>query len=161
MEHEKYFNREGTIAFKLWLYSIAIEALKKEPNLERVRFLHWEISQYLQSHWVRKKATEEERGDLQSIMAEIDDMKKDLEMMTEDVPGVQTESDILFRLWLFGQAFEALQAAKEPLNKEKVEALAREVGTFSSSHLVELHANDGQRKEIKDMMEKIDFLLRS
>jgi len=68
---EKYFKKEGLIAFRLWMFSLATDALKKNPNKEKAITLREQVVEFSESAWVSARGTKEERADLQSF---IDDL---------------------------------------------------------------------------------------
>ena len=68
---EKYFNKEGMIAFRLWMFALGLNALKQTPNKEKAAALCDRVVEFSESAWVSAKGTKEEKADIQSL---IDDL---------------------------------------------------------------------------------------
>ena len=68
MMKKKYFEKEGEIAFRLWVFSLAVAELEANPNQEKARNLYDKVATFSTSPWMEIKSTEEERRDLQKLI---------------------------------------------------------------------------------------------
>lgn len=68
---EKYFKKDGPIAFRLWMFGLALQQLKKTPNKEKATFLLGKVVEFSESAWISARGTKDERDDLQKV---IDDL---------------------------------------------------------------------------------------
>lgn len=66
---EKYFNQSGEIAFRLWMFANAIEALKKTPNQEKADNLKGKITAF--SVVVNKDGSAENQQDIKAMLADL------------------------------------------------------------------------------------------
>lgn len=65
---EKYFRRDGPIAFRLWMYAVVIEELEKNPNKPKAISVRERIIEFSESAWVTTRGTTEERADIQKMI---------------------------------------------------------------------------------------------
>lgn len=68
---EKYFEREGYTAFKLWIFALALENLSKNANKSKAASLREKIIEFSESAWMSARGTTDEKKDLQQIIDEI------------------------------------------------------------------------------------------
>lgn len=68
---EKYFTKEGPIAFKLWVFAVAVEELSKGMNKSKAISLRERIIEFSESAWLTSRGTKEEKQDIQQM---IDDL---------------------------------------------------------------------------------------
>ena len=69
---EKFFNQTGEAAFRIWMFSLAVEYLKKHPgNAEKVANLSEKVKTFASGNWVKFNATAEEKDNLQQILADL------------------------------------------------------------------------------------------
>ena len=74
---QKFFNQTGETAFRLWIFSLALEDLKKQPkNAEKLSNLLNKVSTFARGNWVKFNASEEEKEALKSIVAELEQLEK-------------------------------------------------------------------------------------
>lgn len=66
---EKYFNASGEIAFRLWMFANAVEALKANPNKEKAKNLKSKMENF--SAVVAAKGSSENAKDLKALIAEL------------------------------------------------------------------------------------------
>ena len=65
----KYFQRTGEIAFRLWMFSNAVEALKANPNEEKAENLKLKMKAF--SAIVKEKGTSENQSDIEAFIKEL------------------------------------------------------------------------------------------
>ncbi|MBP5698919.1 MAG: hypothetical protein J6W96_05285 [Alphaproteobacteria bacterium] len=65
---EKYFKKEGVIAFRLWAFVTMTLELYDDPVEEKVEMLYGKVIDFYDSIWMETKATDEERKDIQKII---------------------------------------------------------------------------------------------
>lgn len=63
----KYFNRNGEIAFRMWLFASSLAILERMPNLGKVTNLLAKVNDFGGSDLFRTQATAEEKADLAEI----------------------------------------------------------------------------------------------
>ena len=66
---EKYFKATGEIAFRLWMFANAVEALKANPNQEKAQNLKAKMETF--SSVVAEKGTLENLDDIKALIAEL------------------------------------------------------------------------------------------
>lgn len=66
---EKYFNLNGEIAFRMWMFANAVEALKAAPNAEKAENLKAKMVAF--SAVVAEKGTPENMKDIVALIAEL------------------------------------------------------------------------------------------
>lgn len=78
----EYLRKEGEIAFRLWLFTEAVQALKKAqteegvPCYEKVDKLYDKVVSFSDSSWMEVKSTPKEREDLQKLIDELTIMQR-------------------------------------------------------------------------------------
>ena len=65
----KYFNATGEIAFRLWMFANAVEALKKTPNSEKAANLKGKMTAF--SAVVKEKGSKENYEDITALINEL------------------------------------------------------------------------------------------
>lgn len=69
---EKYFKASGETAFRLWIFSMALEELKKQPkNIEKTTALLEKVQKFANGNWVKFNASDEQKDDLNTILNEL------------------------------------------------------------------------------------------
>lgn len=63
----KYFNRDGEIAFRMWIFASSLAALERIPNLGKVTNLLAKINAFAADNLFKVNATAEEKADLETI----------------------------------------------------------------------------------------------
>lgn len=66
---KKYFNATGEIAFRLWMFANAVEALKATPNEEKARHLKSKMETF--SAVITEKGTPENQKDIKELISEL------------------------------------------------------------------------------------------
>ena len=66
---EKYFNATGEIAFRLWMFANAVEALKATPNEEKAKNLKSKMETF--SAVIAEKGTPENLTDIKALINEL------------------------------------------------------------------------------------------
>ena len=73
---QKFFRKEGETAFRLWIFSMALAELKKQPqNAEKLNRVLEKVEEFTRSNWVKFNATDEEKKSLQTILTELQHLK--------------------------------------------------------------------------------------
>lgn len=74
---QKFFRKEGETAFRLRIFSMALAELKKQPqNAEKLNRVLKKVEEFTRSNWVKFNATDEEKKSLQTILTELQHLKK-------------------------------------------------------------------------------------
>ena len=68
---QKYFEKEGEIALRLWSYSLILAELEDQPNKEKLKKFYEKVLEFRTSPWIEIKSTAEECADLQKIIDEL------------------------------------------------------------------------------------------
>lgn len=68
---QKYFEKTGEIALRLWSYSLILSELKAHPNKEKTKNFYEKVIEFRTSPWMEIKSATEERADLQKIIDEL------------------------------------------------------------------------------------------
>ena len=69
---KKYFAAQGETAFRLWIFSMALEELKKSPkNSEKTSTLLAKVKAFTEGNWVKYNASDEQKTDLNAILGEL------------------------------------------------------------------------------------------
>ena len=66
---QKYFNLTGAIAFRLWMFSNAVEVLKKTPNPEKAQNLKTKMEAF--SAVIAEKGSFENLQDIKELIDEL------------------------------------------------------------------------------------------
>ncbi|MBQ8671566.1 MAG: hypothetical protein IJ525_03485 [Alphaproteobacteria bacterium] len=66
---QKYFNLTGEIAFRLWMFSNAVEVLKKTPNPEKAQNLKTKMEAF--SAVIAEKGSFENLQDIKELIDEL------------------------------------------------------------------------------------------
>ena len=69
--NKKYANATGETAFRLWMFSLGLEELKKNFNENKRAALLEKASAYERSRYVENNATAEEKHDLKQIVEDL------------------------------------------------------------------------------------------
>ena len=64
-----YFNATGEIAFRMWMFSNAVEALKANPNPEKAENLKGKMKSF--SKIISEKGTAENMSDIEALIKEL------------------------------------------------------------------------------------------
>lgn len=64
---ENYYQRDGEIAFRMWVFYSSLAILERMPNLGKVTILLSKVSAFANSDLFRTQATAEEKADLEEI----------------------------------------------------------------------------------------------
>ena len=67
--NKKYFNATGEIAFRLWMFTNAVEALKATPNEEKAKNLKSKMEAF--SSVIAEKGTAENLNDIKELISEL------------------------------------------------------------------------------------------
>ena len=67
--NKKYFNATGEIAFRLWMFSTAVEVLKATPNEEKAQNLKSKMEAF--SSVIAEKGTSENLNDIKALINEL------------------------------------------------------------------------------------------
>jgi len=65
---EKYFEKEGYTAFRLWAFAVAVEELSSKANCSKAASLRDQVIEFSESAWVSARSTAEERKDIQKLI---------------------------------------------------------------------------------------------
>ena len=74
--HKKYYAIQGEVAFRLWMFGLALAELKKAPNMSKAQNLLIKVTSFIESGIVEKQATAEQLDDLKIIASELDILSK-------------------------------------------------------------------------------------
>ena len=67
--NQKYFQKTGEIAFRMWMFSNAVEVLKANPNAEKAANLKSKMTAF--SAVIAEKGTPENKADIEALIAEL------------------------------------------------------------------------------------------
>ena len=69
MMKEKYFKATGEIAFRLWMFANAVEALKATPNEEKANNLKSKMAAF--SEIIANEGTPENLSDIKELISKL------------------------------------------------------------------------------------------
>ena len=69
---DKYFELTDETSFRLWMFSLALEELKKKPhNTGKVSNLLGKVATFANGNWVKYNASAEQKDDLNKVLTEL------------------------------------------------------------------------------------------
>ena len=74
--YKKYESIQGEVAFRLWMFGLALAELKKAPNMSKAQNLLIKVNTFIESGIVEKQATTEQKDDLRTIASELETISK-------------------------------------------------------------------------------------
>ena len=89
----KYYNRDGEIAFRMWMFANAMTTLERMPNLGKVTILLAKVSAFGNSDLFKTQATPEEKADLETIrkaLLAIHEPEKEEETTEETIVSIRS-----------------------------------------------------------------------
>ncbi len=72
--YKKHESIQGEVAFRLWMFGLALAELKKAPNSSKVQNLLTKVNSFIESEIVKKQATVEQKDDLRTIVSELENL---------------------------------------------------------------------------------------